>query len=75
LGQHVAVRAGLGIATLPDFLVEEDLRCGALRAIRFDAELAPVVVYALVRADGRKSPRIQAVVEHLGQTVPLRSGA
>jgi DNA-binding transcriptional LysR family regulator len=74
LGQLTAVRAGLGLAVLPDFVVEEDLRRGTLQAIRFAAELAPVVVYALVRADARKIPRIRAVVEHLAQTVPLGLG-
>lgn len=75
LGQRAAALAGLGIATLPDFIVEEEVRRGALKKIDLGAELAPIPVYAVVRADARKLPRIRAVVEHLAQTLPLDEGS
>lgn len=71
VGLRAAAVAGLGVAMLPDFVVGEELSLGTLRKIDLSAELLPITVYAVVRAEARKVPRIRAVVEHLEQTVPI----
>jgi DNA-binding transcriptional LysR family regulator len=71
LGIRAAALAGLGVAALPDFVVASDLREGSMREILAEAELPPVIVYALFRVAARNVPRVRAVVEHLKATVPL----
>lgn len=71
LGVLTAVREGLGIAVLPDFVVDRDLANGALKQILPTAQLAPVTAHALYRQEQRGVRRIEAVIAHLKETVPL----
>lgn len=75
VGTLVAIRdaavAGVGIATLPDFVVDEALGAGALRRILPRAELAPVSAHALHRVELRGTPRVDAVLAHLRACFPL----
>ena len=66
-----AVVAGVGIAILPDFVVENALADRSLRAPLPEALLASVAAHALYRVEGRGSPRIEAVLAHLRATLPL----
>jgi DNA-binding transcriptional LysR family regulator len=61
---------GLGIALLPDWLVEGDVAAGGLRQLLRDYRTSPVVVYALYRTELRGTPRILALIEHLKAHVP-----
>ncbi|MEI9947883.1 MAG: LysR substrate-binding domain-containing protein [Pseudomonadota bacterium] len=66
-----AVLAGLGVALLPDFVVEKELSERSLKVLLPTAELAPVVAHALYRVENRASPRIAAVIRHLRATIPM----
>ncbi len=75
VGTLLAVRsaalAGLGLAILPDFVVEKELSERSLKVLLPTAELAPVAAHALYRVENRSNPRIDAVIRHLRATVPL----
>jgi len=75
VGTLLAIRsaalAGLGLAILPDFVVEKELGDRSLKAVLPDAELAPVAAHALYRVENRGSPRIDAIIRHLRATVPM----
>ena len=75
LGLRAAAVAGVGIAVLPDFVVEAALEDRSLRALLPEARLAPVVAHALYRVENRGAPRVDAIVAHLRTTMPLASGA
>ena len=63
--------AGMGIAILPDFVVQDALADRSLRALLPEAALSSVAAHALYRVEGRGSPRIEAVLAHMRRTVPL----
>jgi len=71
LAVRAAVVAGMGIAILPDFVVQDALADRSLRALLPEAALSSVAAHALYRVEGRGSPRIEAVLAHLRRTVPL----
>ncbi|HEY0469067.1 MAG TPA: LysR family transcriptional regulator [Polyangiaceae bacterium] len=75
VGTLLAVRsaalAGLGLAILPDFVVEKDLSERNLKPLLQNVEIAPVAAHALYRVENRGSPRIDAVIRHLRATVPM----
>lgn len=62
-----AAIAGLGLALLPDWLVAEDVRSGALRRVLDAHQSAPVDVLAVFRAETRGMPRIRVFVDHLAR--------
>lgn len=66
-----AVRAGLGIAALPDFVVASDLADKTLRVVLPEATLAPVAAHALYRVEARGTSRVEAVVRFLRSAMPL----
>lgn len=62
-----AVRAGLGIAILPDFIVEDDLRAGRVMALLEDWAPPPVALY-LVTPPGRLRPRrVEVTIAYLAE--------
>lgn len=62
-----AVRAGLGIAVLPDFIVAEDLAAGHLVPLLEGWSLPPVALY-LVTPPGRLRPRrVEVTLAYLAQ--------
>ena len=75
VGTLIAVRsaalAGLGLAILPDFVVENEIGDRSLKAVLPGAELAPVAAHALYRVENRGSPRIDAVIRHLRTSIPM----
>jgi DNA-binding transcriptional LysR family regulator len=71
LGIRAAVRAGLGLAVLPRFVVDEDLEAQTLKRVLPELGLAPVQAHAIQRIEARGSPRLDAVIAHLKATVPF----
>jgi DNA-binding transcriptional LysR family regulator len=65
-GLRDAAVAGMGVALVPDWLVEEDVSRDRLRAILREYDVAPaVVVSALYRTERRSAPVVRAFVAHL----------
>lgn len=62
---RAAAVAGLGIALLPDFLVEGELAAKRLKRVLRDWETDPAPVYALVRRSQRASPPGRLLIDHL----------
>src|SRR5262249_38719386 len=69
LALHDAARAGLGVALLPEWMVEEDIAAGHLRRLLLGYETTPVTVSALYRPELRSSARVKAFLEHLIATL------
>lgn len=74
---HAAARAGQGIALLADYLVEPDLRSGALQEVLPDMRLPDLWLKALVPVNRIDLPRIQALLQwlrlQLGPVPPWQS--
>lgn len=62
-----ALRAGLGLAMQPEFLVWEELRSGAVEAALTDWQTPPIALH-IVSPPGRAKPaRVQALVQYLAE--------
>ncbi|WNO54834.1 LysR family transcriptional regulator [Stakelama saccharophila] len=69
-----ALRAGLGIARLPDFIVGEDLASGTLETI-LEAWAPPPVGLHLMTPPGTLRPaRVEALIDFLAHRLPARDG-
>ena len=64
LGRLAAID-GLGITTLPEFLVCNDLRSGALMPLLAAYPIPAINVYAVYLPGARRAARIKAMVEYL----------
>jgi DNA-binding transcriptional LysR family regulator len=64
-----AARSGLGVALLPAWLVEEDLRARRLVRLLTGWQSAEVTAYALYRTGLRGAPALDALLEALGSRV------
>lgn len=62
---RVAAVAGLGVARLPAFVVEDDLRAGRLRALLTRWRPAPVPVFAVYRERRHLPARVRVFVQFL----------
>jgi DNA-binding transcriptional LysR family regulator len=62
---------GAGIAFLPDWLVADDLARGRLRRVLPDWSSAPIMSWAIHRAEQRGVPRIRAFIEALPRAPPV----
>ena len=61
-----ALRAGLGLAMQPEFLVWEDLRAGLVEEAPMDGWQVPPIALHIVTPPGRARPaRVQALMEYL----------
>jgi DNA-binding transcriptional LysR family regulator len=63
-----AALAGLGIALVPAFVVPDDLRTGALRALDVGVEPEGARLFIAYPLDRTASVKIQALTRHLRQT-------
>lgn len=59
-----ALRAGLGLALQPEFLVWQDLQSGALETVMDDWQVEPIGLH-IVTPPGRRTARVQALIDHL----------
>ena len=62
-------RAGLGVAVLPEWLIDDDVRQGRLRRLLPGWRNGPSHTYAFHRVELRGSARVRALVDAL-QTAP-----
>lgn len=62
---RLAAVSGLGIDTLPTFLVCDELRNGKLVPVLEEYPIPPINVYAVYLPAARRAARIKAMVEHL----------
>ncbi|CAN5514835.1 LysR family transcriptional regulator [soil metagenome] len=60
-----ALRAGLGIAVLPDFIVDADLASGALEAILPEWHSPPVALHLVTPPGSLRPARVEALIEFL----------
>ncbi|GGC49149.1 LysR family transcriptional regulator [Chelatococcus reniformis] len=77
LSEVEAVRAmalaGLGVAGLPDYLIDDDLRAERLRPVAHDITLPRARIYLVWPRHKAAVPRVRALRDHL--TAALASGA
>lgn len=66
---RLAAVSGLGIDTLPIFLIYDELRSGKLVPILEEYLIPPINVYAVYLPAARRAARIKAMVEHLWDTL------
>jgi DNA-binding transcriptional LysR family regulator len=64
LATRELVRGGVGVAWLPVWLADEDLRSGRLVRILPDAAPPTVEVFALYPRESRELPAVRAVLDH-----------
>ena len=60
-----AARAGLGLAQLPDFYVEDDLQAGRLQTVLQDWELGDVGVWAVYPHRRHLSAKVRLLIDYL----------
>lgn len=68
-------RSGLGVALLADWLVEEDLRAGALVALLPEYEPPPAPIYALTLPGRYTTAPVRLLIEHLVQALAAKQAA
>ncbi|OQS09579.1 LysR family transcriptional regulator [Chromobacterium violaceum] len=62
-----ALRAGLGLALQPEFLVWEDLRAGRLETAMAGWEVDPIALYILTPPGRGRPARVQALIAYLAE--------
>jgi DNA-binding transcriptional LysR family regulator len=72
---RAAVLRGLGLALLPGFTVDDDLRSGALRTVLDEYRLPPSGIYAVMPADAHATRKVRSLVDHVARALPSRLGA
>jgi DNA-binding transcriptional LysR family regulator len=72
---HAAVREGLGIAMLPTFIVDDDLRSGALVELLRDHVASDVVINLVWPAGRHTQPKVKAFADFLAARCKERLAA
>ncbi|NNM75924.1 LysR family transcriptional regulator [Sphingomonas sp. ID1715] len=60
-----ALRAGLGISTLPDFIVDPDLEQGSLEAVLADWQAPPIALHLVTPPNPLRPARVEALIRFL----------
>jgi DNA-binding transcriptional LysR family regulator len=60
-----ALCKGLGVARLPDFLVDDDLRSGKLEAVLEEWSVSPVALHLLTPPGTLRPARVEALINYL----------
>jgi DNA-binding transcriptional LysR family regulator len=68
-----AALAGLGIGCMPDFLVKEPLRAGALRTVLDDQLQGPGMFRLIWPSNRNLSPKVRVFVDFVGERLAQRS--
>src|ERR1700689_3860087 len=61
-----AVRAGVGVAWLPDYVIDRELRDGRLVRVLQEATLPPIRVFGIMPKQARQTATVRAVMDILG---------
>jgi DNA-binding transcriptional LysR family regulator len=72
---RAAALRGLGLALLPGFTVDDDLRSGALRTVLDEYRLPPSGIYAVMPADAHATRKVRSLVDHVARALPARLDA
>jgi DNA-binding transcriptional LysR family regulator len=64
-----AVRAGVGVAWLPTYVIDEELRDGRLVRLLPEAKLPPIRVFGIMPKLARKTATVRAVLDVLGEAL------
>ena len=64
-----ALRAGLGIALQPDFMIFEDLGAGRLQRVLPDWSAPPISLHLLMPPGEPRPTRVTALIDYLGQAL------
>tara|TARA_Y100000588_G_C13369283_1_gene549967 strand:- start:255 stop:482 length:228 start_codon:yes stop_codon:yes gene_type:complete len=62
---RTAALAGLGIARLPTYVIDPDLRSGALTQILSDMHMDAVPVYAVFPTSQQMSPKVRVFLDFM----------
>ena len=60
-----ALRAGIGIAVQPEFIVWRDLQAGRLEAVMDDWSAPPIALNVVTPGGGPRPPKVAALIEFL----------
>jgi DNA-binding transcriptional LysR family regulator len=69
-----ALRAGLGVARLPDFLVSEELAAGRLESVLDDWAIGAAGLHLLTPPGTLRPARVEALIEFLGDRLKRMCG-
>ncbi|MDO7844427.1 LysR family transcriptional regulator [Sphingomonas immobilis] len=64
-----ALRAGIGIAMLPDFIVDADLASGTLQAILTDWSPPPIALHLMTPPGNLRPARVEALIAYLAENL------
>lgn len=64
-----ALRAGIGIAILPDFIVEDDLAAGTLEPLLADWQGPPLGLHLVTPPSRLRSARVEACLDYLAKAL------
>ncbi|HLS22164.1 MAG TPA: LysR substrate-binding domain-containing protein, partial [Paenalcaligenes sp.] len=68
-GMLPALRAGLGLSLMPEFLVADDLRTGSLQPVMTDWVLEDTALHIVTPPGRRRPARVNAFIDFLMQAL------
>lgn len=64
-----AIRAGLGLAVQPDFMIWQDLEAGHLERVLPGWSLPPIALHLVMPPGEPRPARVRALIDHLARTL------